>query len=54
MSPYAIDASLHATEPERQLLDDGFSAPRAGEGPDLPPAGPPASLEDALASQSEF
>ena len=55
MIPYDIDPSLHGAQPEQPLLDDGFSAPRSrGETPE-PPATPVASsLEDALASKSDF
>ena len=57
MIPYALDPSLHATEPEPALLDDGFSAPRiTARSPSTSfNAGTPASsLEEALASKSEF
>lgn len=54
MIPYAIDPSLHAGEPESQLLEDGFSAPRA-QGLNVPfDHDRSLNLEDALASQSEF
>lgn len=55
MIPYDIDPSLHAAQHEQLLLDDGFSAPRScGETP-APPAPPAASsLEEALASKSDF
>jgi hypothetical protein len=52
MIPYDIDPSLHSTEPEHHLLDDGFSPP----GPAAPshPSPHEASLEEALAGKSEF
>jgi hypothetical protein len=31
MIPYAIDPSLHSTEPEPPQLDDGFSPPETEE-----------------------
>jgi hypothetical protein len=31
MIPYDIDPSLHNTEPESAMLDDGFSPPHCGE-----------------------
>ncbi len=55
MIPYAIDPSLHAGEPERLLLDDGFSMPRGhGDVPELPADDAGASLEEALAAKSDF
>jgi hypothetical protein len=56
MIPYAIDPSLHPAEPEPPLLDDGFSAPRRQGEAALPndPHAPAASLEEALASKSDF
>jgi hypothetical protein len=55
MIPYDIDPSLHS-EPEPPLLDDGFSSPRAhGESAGSKNgAAPAASLEEALASKSDF
>ena len=37
MIPYDMDPSLYTSEPEPQVLDDGFSPPHRGE--------PPASAE---------
>lgn len=55
MIPYDIDPSLHSAEPELLLLDDGFSAPQGhGESPDTAHAQHGASLEQALASKSDF
>jgi hypothetical protein len=31
MIPYDMDPSLHTSEPEPPMLDDGFSPPRRGE-----------------------
>lgn len=55
MIPYDVDPSLHSAQPQPMLLDDGFSAPRSSRhalptGSDVPAP----SLEDALASKSEF
>lgn len=56
MIPYDIDPSLHAAEPDSQLLEDGFSMPRANGGDAIVPRHTECShsLEDALASKSEF
>lgn len=55
MIPYDIDPSLHASPPEQLLLDDGFSSPSShAETPDLPVTHSLASLEEALASKSDF
>ncbi|MDB5749619.1 MAG: hypothetical protein JWQ13_2124 [Ramlibacter sp.] len=56
MIPYDIDPSLHSGEPDDQLLlDDGFSAPRShGESAGQPGPQATASLEEALASKSDF
>ena len=55
MIPYAIDPSLHACEPERLLLDDGFSVPRGhGDAPEPAATDAGASLEQALAAKSDF
>lgn len=55
MIPYDIDPSLHAAEPEQPMLDDGFSMPRGhGESHEREGEATAASLEDALASKSDF
>jgi hypothetical protein len=55
MIPYDIDPSLHAAEPGQLSLDDGFSAPRShGETPEAETADGSATLEEALASKSDF
>jgi hypothetical protein len=54
MIPYAIDPSLHGAEPEQPLLDDGFSPRSHGEASEPDVAVPPADLEEALASKSDF
>lgn len=55
MIPYDIDPSLHCAQPDHQLLDDGFSAPRShGEAPGPEAADGAASLEDALVGKSDF
>jgi hypothetical protein len=33
MIPYDMDPSLHTSEPESPVLDDGFSPPHRGEPP---------------------
>ena len=54
MIPYDIDPSLHSAEPEQALLDDGFTRRSQGELPQAPAADAPASLEEALATKSDF
>lgn len=54
MIPYAIDPSLHAAEPEQLLLDDGCSPRSYGAASERGVAEAAASLEDALASKSDF
>jgi hypothetical protein len=54
MIPYAIDPSLHSAEPEQACLDDGFSPRSQGELPEPVPPAPRPSLEQALASKSDF
>lgn len=53
MIPYDLDPSLHSGEPERPLLDDGFSPPQQ---PEAVPTGrtPDAPLDPALWTKSEF
>lgn len=54
MIPFDIDRSLHTAEPV-PLLDDGFSSPRSnGESTETQVPDPGASLEEALASKSDF
>jgi hypothetical protein len=53
MIPYDLDPSLHSGEPERRLLDDGFSPPQQPE--PIPSAAiPDAPLDPALWTKSEF
>ena len=54
MIPYDVDPSLHSAEPEQLQLDDGFSRRSPGDTPQPPPADAPASLEEALATKSDF
>ena len=55
MIPYTVDPSLHSAVPEQASLDDGFSPPRShGDTPEPAPADAASSLEDALATQSDF
>lgn len=54
MIPYDIDPSLHSAEPEDCSLDDGFSPRSQAESPEPAPADPRSSLEQALASKSDF
>lgn len=58
MIPYDIDPTLHSAQPGELLLDDGFSAPRgdsdATEAPSPPATRATASLDQALASKSDF
>lgn len=55
MIPYDVDPSLHSSQPQPSLLEDGFSAPRS-DGDALRAGGdaPAPSLKDALAAKSEF
>jgi hypothetical protein len=57
MIPYDIDPSLHSGQPERNLLDDGFSPPPQEELPPTqsPPKPMPAPpVEPVLSDKSEF
>lgn len=54
MIPYAIDPSLHPIGPEELLLDDGFSPPRGPDEAAEPQQTDAVSLEEALASKSDF
>jgi hypothetical protein len=48
--PYDVDPSLHDTQPQEPVLDDGFSRPEKGD--DHPLAPTPA--DTALADKSDF
>jgi hypothetical protein len=52
--PYDIDPSLHSGEPERILLDDGFSPPPHDDAADLPNPLPAGAVEAALGEISPF
>ena len=56
MIPYALDPSLHAAEPEPDVLDDGFSPPHHDEpAPASPGAAPAETAPDAaLSGKSPF
>jgi hypothetical protein len=57
MIPYDLDPSLHAAEPEPDVLDDGFSPPHHDE-PEAaaPPGAVPAQTgpDAALSGKSPF
>lgn len=57
MIPYDLDPSLHAAEPEPDMLDDGFSPPHHDE-PEAaaPPGAVPAQTgpDAALSGKSPF
>jgi hypothetical protein len=57
MIPYDIDPSLHNTEPEPPLFDDGFSRrPHAGAGEAQSEPGPvpAAEVDPSLSGKSPF
>ena len=53
MIPYDIDPSLHGSEPEPQLLDDGFSPRPSHESAPVEPD-PLAPSPDCLPGKSAF
>jgi hypothetical protein len=51
--PYEVDPSLHSTQPQEPVLDDGFSQPDKDEAHILPNGRKPAA-EPVISEKSDF